>query len=283
MKKLIKIIVSIVGGVVLLGTIAFFGVYGWLRISYGIDLFATFQQLRVLGEEVNEEELCPNAFDENDMPDVQTLVNEHAEDLIKYSVENGTYTVDFDNLPAELNGIITLTDKQIGALLDTLVRQEYNNQIKVGDETLGLYVKQVIIDMKNEVPLLTTTVCLNLEEIKEDMNGFPLNLVKGYIPNNLYISSSVLINRPGNEAFAYSVTSDSLIINNLSSSDTKSLYNTANTFLKFGDLDDFNVQIGQTLADALIGSETATGLAYSLKSVGASDYSFSKGSYSVVH
>lgn len=279
MKKLIKILIAII----LIVAAIFLGVYCWFRFAYNIDIFRTFGQLRTLSEPVDEATLCPNAFTDEDMPNIEQKVNEHVEGLIDYSEENG-YTVDLNNLPEELNGIITLSDREIGALSSTLVKQALNNEITIEGNTLGFEVKQVIIDLnESDVPLFTVTVAIDVTSLKENLNSFPLSLVMGYIPDTFYVSSTVLVERPDGAAFAYAVSSHSMTINNLSATDTKELYGTVNNFIKLGELDTFNTQIGKTIIDALIGNENTTGLAYSLKEIGASDYEFSKGSFSVIH
>lgn len=279
MKKILKILLAIL----LVVAAVLVGIYCWLRFAYNIDIFRTFNQLRILNEPVDEAALCPNAFTDEDMPNIEEKVNEHVEGLIKYSAENG-YTVDLENLPEELHGIITLSDREIGALSSTLVEQEMNSEISVGGKNVGFEVKQVIIDLnESNVPLFTVTVALDITSFKNDMSSWPLTWVRDNIPDTLYVSSTVLVNRPGGAAFAYEVSSHSLTLNNLSADDTKNLYGTINTFVKLGELDEFNTQIGKTIIDALIGNENTTGLAYSLKSIGATDYEFTKGAFSVKH
>lgn len=51
-------------------------------------------------------------------------------------------------------------------------------------------------------------------------------------------------------------------------------FKTINTFISFGSLEDINNSIGGTFANAMIGNEENTGFAYSLKDVGATDFTF---------
>ena len=111
---------------------------------------------------------------------------------------------------------------------------------------------------------------------KDDMPGeFPYSYLKKYIPDALYVSSTVKVEK-GDTAFSYSITHESLTINNLSKAETEDLFHTLDVVLSVGLAETWNVQVGTTIANALIGNEENNGLAYSLCGIGATDYAFSQ-------
>ena len=75
-----------------------------IKNTYDIDLIKTVKEFKTLSEPVDENSLCPNAFSDEDMVDVQSIVNQSVEDFITYSSENG-YSVNFNNLPDEMKYI----------------------------------------------------------------------------------------------------------------------------------------------------------------------------------
>lgn len=46
--------------------------------------------------------------------------------------------------------------------------------------------------------------------------------------------------------------------------------------LKVGSAESLNINVGNAIANALIGNETNNGLAYALQEIGATDYEFSE-------
>ena len=272
MKAIKRLITGIILFLLLIAFVIVGG-YIYIRSSYGIDLIKTVGQFKTLSETVDESSLCPNSFDESDMLDVQNEVNKSAENLITYTEENG-YCVNFDNLPAEMKYIIKLSDKQVGALADTVVVQEMDGKITLGEKQVGLKVKQVDFSLITESDVLfNTVICLDVTSLKDDMQGFPLNYLRNYIPDNFYISSTVKVTK-GSKNFSYSVTHSSLTVNNLTKDDTEDLFHTLDVVFNIGSAKDLNVQVGSALLGTLIGSDTQNGLAYSLKDIGAKDYVF---------
>ncbi|MGN0814749.1 MAG: hypothetical protein ACI4MH_05930 [Candidatus Coproplasma sp.] len=272
MKAIKRLIITLLVIVIVVAAAGCAG-YFYVRSAFGIDLFNTVGQLRTLGEEVDEASLCPNAFSNTDMVDVQTEVNKSVEDLITYSEEHG-YSVNFDNLPDEMKYIIKLTDKQVGALAQTVVTQEMHGKIEVSGKQLGVELKQVEFSgISDGNALFNAVVKVDLSSVKDEMSGFPFNLLKGMVPDNFYVSSTVYVKK-GASAFSYSVEHRSLTVNNLSAADTEDLFHTLDLVLQIGSAESLNEEIGETFLSSLIGSQTKTGLAYSLKPIGASDYSF---------
>lgn len=247
--------------------------YVYIMLKYDIDLFKTAGQLKALSKTVDESALCPEAFSEADMVDVQTEVNKSVENMITYTEEYG-YNVNFDDLPEEMKYVIKLTDKQVGALLDTVIKQEMNGKIDVGGKQIDLQLLQVDFSEITETDLLINTVVkLDITALTDEMQGFPFGYLKKSVPDNIYVSSTLKVTK-GVLPFSYILEHSALTLNNLSAQDTEDLFHTLDVLLKIGSAKDLNEQIGTTLLESLIGSESQNGLAYSLKDIGAKDYAF---------
>lgn len=273
MKKAIKRLLIGLISTILTVAIILVGIYVFILVKYDINLFSTIGQLKTLSQTVDENKLCPEAFSDDDMVDVQTEVNKSVEDFITYTEEHG-YTVHFNELPEEMKYIIKLTDKQVGALAETVVKQEMGGKIDVGGNEIGLALKQVDFSEITETSALFNTVIrLDITSVKSSLGGFPFDMLKKYIPDYFYISSTVSVTHD-NQPFVYTVTHNAITVNNLSAADTEDLFHTLDVVLKTGSAQSFNEKIGNTLLGTLIGDETQTGVAYSLKEIGAADYAF---------
>ncbi len=274
MKLIKKLITSLITMVAIVA-VAVIGGYVYVRVNYGIDLFNTVSQLKVLSEKVDESKLCPEAFDKvNDMKDVQGMVNSSVENMIEYSEEN--YIVNLENLPEDMKAIIKLSDKQVGALANQVSYQKTEGVISVGNKSINYELKQ--IDFSNITSDGSTdfniVVRLDLSTIKDEMNGFPLKYLKKYVPDYFYISSTVRVEKAESTPFAYELEHKELTINNLDKEGTDDLFNTLDKVFKFGSAESLNLKVGETVVGALIGDEKNPGFAYTLKDKGASDFYF---------
>ncbi len=271
MKALKRLLITLLI-IVLVLAIALFGGYFFVRQKYGVDLFKTASQLKTLSADVDEGALCPNAFTDADMVDVQTEVNKSVQDLISYSEENG-YVINFDNLPSSMLYLIRLSDRQVGALAQTVLEQELGGKTEVQGKEIGIALKQIEFSATEDGTLFNAVVQLDISAIKADMGGFPFSLFKKYVPDSLYISSTVLVQK-GAEAFSYTATHRALSVNHLGASDTEDLFHTLDLVTGIGSAEDLNEAISSALLGVLIGGEGQTGFAYALKDVGATDYDF---------
>jgi hypothetical protein len=98
------------------------------------------------------------------------------------------------------------------------------------------------------------------------MEGFPFNLLKGIVPDALYVTSVVRIEK--GEGISYTVVPKYLTLNNLSGDDTSDFFHTLDVVLKIGSAEELNAKIGTTAANALIGMEQNPGFVYALKATG---------------
>lgn len=277
MKLLKKLMAGIFGFTLIIVIIILIGFIG-IKFIYGIDLYKTSKELKVLTEEVNEEELCPNAYDNSDFDRLENLLNGKMNGFVKKEEGKGYkgFYFDFNNLnPLSPIGTINLSEREVGALAQTMFYEQTDGKIVLANKEITTTIMQIDfqnIDRKGNADF-NVVVKLELLPIKEEMTTFPFNLFKKYIPDYMYVSSIVRINKDGTD-FAYSLVNQSFTINNLSKKETEDLFHTLNVFLKFGEAEYFNMLIGQTAVDALIGNEENEGFAYSLRVIGKHSFAF---------
>ena len=144
MKAIKRLFISLVVIVAILG-VAVIGGYIYVRSAYGIDLFRTAGQLKTLTEQVNEAELCPNAYGDSDFTDLKNSVNAEIEGLVKFEEGKGYngYTLDFNALiGAELSKTIALSEKQVGALAQTVFFEQTGGKIQLGGKQTNVTIVQ---------------------------------------------------------------------------------------------------------------------------------------------
>ncbi len=277
MKLIKKLIISILVIVLVLG-VAVIGGYFYVRKTYGIDLFRTAGQLKTLTQEVDETALCPNAYGDNDFVDMKTEVNNRFDGLISYEEGKGYngYSVDFASLEGKSMVTMSLTEKQVGAIAQTVFYGQTGGKIKIGEKEVTVTIVQVEFSefAENGSADFNVVAKLDLTPFKADMGEFPYKYFKKYIPDSLYVSSTVRVDKTEADGFAYTVAHKSLTLNNLSADDTADLFNTLNAVLKIGTAENLNLQVGRTAVNALIGTSDSPGFAYSLKAVGAKTFNF---------
>ena len=153
-------------------------------------------------------------------------------------------------------------------------------KIKIGEKEASVTVVQVDFSeiSENGSADFGVVAKIDLTPFKADMGGFPYKYFKKYIPDNLYVSSTVRVDKTGKDGFSYTVTHKSLTLNNLSADDTADLFNTLNAVLKIGTAENLNMQVGTMAVNALIGREENPGFAYSMKAIGATYFKFATAS-----
>lgn len=153
-------------------------------------------------------------------------------------------------------GDIKVSERQAGALAEVTFYSQTDGKIAIGEKDLEVTLKQMDFSSiaDDGSANFNVVVKIGLTPYKDDMNKFPYTLVKKYIPDDLYVSSTVTVTKT-DENMAYTVSHDSLTLNNLGSSDAEELVNTLNTVAKIGTAESMNLSIGTTLVNALIGNE----------------------------
>lgn len=266
------VIVAIVGVTVI-------GGYIYVRTTHGIDLFRTAEQLKTLSKDVDESALCPNAYGEQDFAEMKSAVNDKIDGFIVYEKGKGYngYSVNFASLAGKsMTDPIFLLEKHVGAIAQTVFYEQTGGKIKLGDKEVSVTVMQVDFSeiAANGSADFGVVAKLDLTPFKADMDGFPYKLLKKHIPDSLYVSSTVRVDKTEEDGFAYTVTHKSLTLNNLSADDTADLFDTLNAVLKIGTAENLNMQIGTTAVNALIGTKDNPGFAYSMKAIGAKSFGF---------
>lgn len=278
MKVIRNLIITLVVIVAILGVVIIGG-YVYVRTTYGIDLFRTAEQLKILTEDVDETALCPNAYGEQDFVEMKSAVNDKIDGLIVYEKDKGYngYSVNFASLAGKsMTDPIFLTEKHVGAIAQTVFYEQTGGKIKIGEKESAVTAVQVDFSKIGADGSADFNVVakIDLTPFKADMNGFPYKYFKKYIPDNLYVSSTVRVNKTEKDGFSYAVTHKSLTLNNLSADDTADLFNTLNAVLKIGTAENLNMQVGSVAVNALIGTQGNPGFAYSMKSIGATYFKF---------
>lgn len=266
------VIVAIVGVTVI-------GGYVYVRTTHGIDLFRTAEQLKTLSKDVDESALCPNAYGEQDFAEMKSAVNDKIDGFIVYEKGKGYngYSVNFASLAGKsMTDPIFLLEKHVGAIAQTVFYEQTGGKIKLGDKEVSVTVMQVDFSeiAANGSADFGVVAKLDLTPFKADMDGFPYKLLKKHIPDSLYVSSTVRVDKTEEDGFAYTVTHKSLTLNNLSADDTADLFDTLNAVLKIGTAENLNMQIGSMAVNALIGTKDNLGFAYSMKAIGAKSFGF---------
>lgn len=269
-KKLIITIITLVV-VIIAGAV---GTYIYVKNTYDIDLINTVLQLKKISDPVDEKKLITNPYTEEDKTKAHEEVNNSVNGFI------GNDGINFDKLLTEMKTVIKLDDKQLACLTQEVIDQEMEGKITIGEQDIPLVLKQIDISNVDDEGNadFNTIVKLDISSFKTNMNNFPLSMLKKYVPDYLYISSTVWVEKnKENEVvvpFAYSTTSTSFTINTLTDKETTELFKTLDAVIKIGTADNLNNQIGNAILGSLIGSEEQNGLAYSLKQYGAKDYKF---------
>ena len=266
------VIVAIVGVTVI-------GGYVYVRTTHGIDLFRTAEQLKTLSKDVDESALCPNAYGEQDFAEMKSAVNDKIDGFIVYEKGKGYngYSVNFASLAGKsMTDPIFLAEKHVGAIAQTVFYEQTGGKIKLGDKEVSVTVMQVDFSeiAANGSADFGVVAKLDLTPFKADMDGFPYKLLKKHIPDSLYVSSTVRVDKTEEDGFAYTVTHKSLTLNNLSADDTADLFDTLNAVLKIGTAENLNMQVGTMAVNALIGTKDNPGFAYSMKAIGAKSFDF---------
>ena len=278
MKAIKNLIITLVVIVAILG-VTVIGGYIYVRSTYGIDLFRTAGQLKVLTQAVDETALCPNAYGEEDFVTMKTELNKKFDGFISHEEGNGFngYSVNFGALTDKsMSDKITLTEKQVGALTQIVFYEQTGGKIKIGEKEVSVTVLQVDF---SEITTSGSTdfnivAKIDLTPFKANMGDFPYKYFKKYIPDNFYVSSIVRVDKKENDGFSYTLTHKTLTLNNLSADDTADLFNTLNAVLKIKTSENLNMKIGEVAVNALIGTAESKGFAYSLKAIGATSFKF---------
>lgn len=261
-------IVLVAGGTVL-----------YVNAKYDINIFTVGKSLGKLSENVDVATLAPKAPKVEDLSATKNIINASINDLISYNSETDTYSVN-KSISSSISEDIKLTDTQVCVLLNWMLEsQEETMKANIGGKEVDLKdynfkLVQIAFSSGKEGAInFNLVMSISLEKIKDKMNSFPFSFFKSKVPDTLYISSTVAIKKTEG-TFGYSVKSVSLALNNMTGEEVEKLFKLVNIFAKVGDLSDFNLNLGTSFVNALIGNNDVSGLTYSLKSAGVTDFDF---------
>ena len=244
--------------------------------KYGINLFETYKQVKILAKTVDEDKLFTNKFNADDMASASVTVNAKIDGLITetedgYKISSEGLT-EHSNLTAEL----LISDKQMGAIVNNLLTTNGNSLgVDFAGEKATAEIVQIKFENIDELGNadLNIVIKIDISFMQEKLNQFPMSMFKKYVPKMLYISSTTTITKTEGK-MNYSVASKTLKINNLDGQQTTDILKALNIVAPIGSADELNLTVGQQFANVLIGNSENEGFAYSLKDLGVADYTF---------
>lgn len=272
-KNLIKTVLILAMVIVLIAV----GGYILMRSKLNVDVYGVIECVVDLNEEVQGSDLCPMAFTSEDMQEAMLQVNGSVPDMITHTEDNG-YNIKLNELTAMGNDYVMLSDKQLGAVAQQIVKQQGSEsqfeikQIDISNIKHGNADFNIVVKLKTESFLGGGT---------EDV-AFPFSLILKKLPEDLWISSTVRVEKQA--GFEYSLLHRSITFNNLTDSQTAELLNmmgsmgsgsdSENSDINFAE--EFNLSIAEQVFDALVGNENKKGFVYSLKDLGVTNFGFTE-------
>ena len=263
-------------GIVLTFVVLIAGVVIFVNKKYGINLFETYKQVKIMAKAVDEDKLFTNKFNADDMASASVTVNAKIDGLITetedgYKISSEGLT-EHSNLTAEL----MISDKQMGAIVNNLLTTNGNSLgVDFAGEKATAEIVQIKFENIDELGNadLNIVIKVDISFMQEKLNQFPMSMFKKYVPKMLYISSTTTITKVEGK-MNYSVASKTLKINNLDGQQTTEILKALNIVAPIGSADELNLTVGQQFADVLIGNSENEGFAHSLKDLGVADYTF---------
>ncbi len=273
MFKLLKFLIKFILTILIIVIIGLVGGCIYLNSAYGINVIDVFNQLKIMNEEINENEYIENKFSNEDLDSSKNISS--LNNVINKNGD-GTYTIDPDKI-SMLEEDIYLTDKQIGAIVNEIFKKEME---KNGQEYSKYNPEVKEVTFSNITPTstyFTYMVKLDCSSIKEEYNTFPFTLLKNYIPNYLYLSMTSSITHL-EKPFSYEINYVSTKINKLTDEQTSSFLNTIKNVTQLDFASEIYTSLSTTLINLMIGNENyEDGFTYSLSKntlSGVKDYTF---------
>ena len=266
-KKFFSFLLTLVIIVLLLAL----GLGIFVKVKYDVNVITAIPGVFKVTKEVDES-TYKSSFTQEDKLLVKDAINDKLNNFITYSEQDG---FGINILPSSsISDEIKLTSKEVGALSDILLDVSDTHTVDISGYSIPFKLIQVEMNnIENGSCTLNTVLKLDITSIKAGMKSFPLNLISNKIPDNIYVSSVVRVNKL-TPAYSYSVVSESISINSLSGNETYEMFKLLSIVADFGNIDELNLSFGTTFVNALIGSSSKAGFAYSLQLYGATDYNF---------
>ena len=271
-------VLKVVGIIVAIVAVILIGIYAYIRLALGIDIFGTISTLKKLGSDFEMSAIVDYEYTQTD---VEQAFNQFDLAGISniYTETNGEYAINPDyNGGGVVSSDIAFTDKQLAGFLQTFIKSSV--LLEDSDNlALTLNVKQVKFsnyELLANGPKVDVNVVLytSIKTIKSVMNIFPLSLFVNYIPDDLYVSANFSIQKTGVKT--YSISPDHIKLNGLNETETFGLISLITNLMDGGDAYTLCQDIGDIMFQSLICGDGAdqAGLTSELSVVGIVDYNF---------
>ena len=281
MGKLLKSLLVIIITLVIIVALAVGGVWAFCYFKYDVNVFAVASALNKISSVPEESEIATNVPEEGDytslMNKINTALCSGTNKVITYNDETQKYTIDYAQANKTLGTEnLVLTDKESCALFNMILTSQDpiihtgSTNIKLSDYGFRLleydFADHQVVTVDEHTTVNSTfkvVSSVSLIEVKKQMNSFPLSMLKGKVPDTLYVASTVKVVMTQN-TISYTVESNALNLNKVTYDQIKPVFKLLNNFVKVGEIDEFNKQIGSMFVNGLLGTSEASGFAYSL-------------------
>ena len=281
MGKLLKSLLVIILTLVIIVALAVGGVWAFCYFKYDVNVFSVASALGKVSSVPAESDVATNKPEEGDYTSTMNKINGAlclgADKVITYDEETGKYDITFSNADKILGtDDLVLSDKECCALFNMILTKEDpsistgGTSIKLSDYDFKLlqfdFADHQIITANEKTTINNTfqvVSSVSLLEVKKKMNTFPLSMLKGKVPDTVFISSTVVVSMEQN-TINYTVESKALNVNKATHEQIKPVLKLLNNFVKVGEIDEFNKQIGSVFVNMLLGNSETEGFAYSL-------------------
>ena len=224
--------------------LAFAGVWGYFYFAKNVDIVAAFTNFGALSKPVDEDA-------------IKTITAQDA--------TNVGQTLNITTLPSYPNNL-EITDGELGAYINSEIANDLTVNFGMGNITLSDWNFEVIgLDITvpettpNRIADINITVKFDSAEIKSQMGAFPLSLLKGKVPDVIYITVDAGIEQTAQQAEdnQYTIKPLGITINNLSEKQTANILNFAGTFIKGINANEATKQIANALIEPLLGNQNS--------------------------
>lgn len=277
-KTTLKVLLWIVVSIIVVALI----IYLFLRLVVGIDIFTLINRLNQLNQPINVETIVTYPYERNDamVNQINTILQEGSGKSNIVTIDTaGEITINSEELEsAVFDRSLKLTDKQTACIISASF-----NEFLEGQEGSSLFLEDLeflqlkfsdLVEQSGSFKSvnINSIVKVSLKTFKDSLVSFPLTMIKGYIPEFLYVETTVkVIKKVG---FNYEFEAISIKINNMNEADSENLINCINPIISLGTPEDCCTTIGGTIVDIIIGNKESTGFGKSL--LNASDFKFVK-------
>lgn len=260
----------------------------FFKFFLGIDFFAIKKQVRLLNSPINEQTYISNKFSTTDLASVGEKMS-----IIGLSGLFGEDKSDFANFLEYITGEendstyqvssnLKLTDKELAALINELFKSELGlSEVSSEDFSINLLQIEFLETSSKDYEIyeqtslkLNVIIKINLREVTKAFKRFPLNLVLGKFPDELFLKSTLTISTT-NSDFGYTFSNDNLTVNSLSAEQTKNLFEVFK-FVKLGTYTEIMEQVNSIICELLIGSDSESGFIKRLSYLGVETFEFIK-------